>query len=149
MHPMWGAPRQLRKRVCGLVKTLMLVPKHPDDSGSSSRTPNSQLSTPQLGCTSPFIVPSLYCMSNPHNIISWCHDCLLHHFGGKTTAHAQRNCHGLSAHLPASMPNNHLLQKFGISSSLFQTRFRACDTLPQVFQCALILWTTLLTKILT
>ena len=44
------------------------------------------------------------------------------------------------------MPNNHLIQKFRILSSLFQTHFHACDTLPQVFQCALIPWTTLLIK---
>ena len=56
------------------------------------------------------------------------------------------NCHGLSAHLPASMTNNHLIQKFRISLSLFQTHFRACDTLPQVFQCTIVPWTTLLIK---
>ena len=39
----------------------------------------------------------------------------------------QKNHHDSSAHLPASMPNNHLLQKLGISSSLFSTHFRACD----------------------
>ena len=60
--------------------------------------------------------------------------------------HAQKNCHGLSAHPLASTSNNHLIQKFGILSSLFQTHFHACDTLPQVFWCTLILWTTLLIK---
>ena len=38
--------------VCGLVKTLTFMPKHPDESNSSSQTPRAQLS-------SPFIVLSL------------------------------------------------------------------------------------------
>ena len=44
-----------------LVKTQMLVSKHPDNSNSSSHTAKVQL-------CSPFIVPSLCCMIEPHDI---------------------------------------------------------------------------------
>ena len=37
-----------------------------------------------------------------------------------------------------------LLQKLQTSSSIFQLPFHACDTLPQVFCCALILESNLL-----
>ena len=37
-----------------------------------------------------------------------------------------------------------LLQKLQTSLSIFQPPFHACDTLPQVFQCALILESNLL-----
>ena len=53
-----------------------------------------------------------------------------------------------SAFLPVAMPINHLYQKFEMSLFCFWTRFRACDTLPQVFQCTLIPEIILLTKIL-
>ena len=41
-----------------------LVPEYPDDR-------------PEVQMCSPFIVPSLYSMRDPHDIISWCHDHLL------------------------------------------------------------------------
>ena len=41
-----------------------LVPEYPDDS-------------PEVQWCSPFIVPSLYSMRDPCDIISWCHNCLL------------------------------------------------------------------------
>ena len=39
---------------------------------------------------------------------------------------------------------NQKWQRFQTSSSFFWTLFRACDTLPQVFWCTIVLWTTLL-----
>ena len=41
-----------------------LVPEHPDNS-------------PEVWSCSPFIVPSLYSMRDPHDIISGCHNHLL------------------------------------------------------------------------
>ena len=67
---------------------------------------------------------------------------------GKPLHMHRQTANGLSAFLPASMPINHLYQKYERSSFHFQTHFRACDTLPQVFQCALVLQIILLTKIL-
>ena len=67
-----------------------LVPEYPDDS-------------PKIWSCSPFIVPSLYSMRDPHDIISGHHDHLCQSSSGKTTAHAHWNCHGSSAHLLASM----------------------------------------------
>ena len=74
-----------------------LVPEDPDDS-------------PKVWLCSPFIVPSLNSMRDPCDIMKWCHDCLLWSSSGKTTAHAHQNYHGLSVHLPASMPVPHILQ---------------------------------------
>ena len=76
-----------------------LVPKHLDDSSL------------EVCVCSPFILPSLYSMRDPYDIILRHHDCLLEFSSGKTTAHAHWNCHGLSAHLPASMPEPQMLQK--------------------------------------
>ena len=82
-----------------------LVPEYPDDS-------------PKVKLCSPFIVPSLYSTTDPLNIISWHHDCLLWSSSGKTTVHAHWNCHGSSVHLPASTPESQILQKLWTSSSL-------------------------------
>ena len=41
----------------------------------------------ELGCATLFIVPSLLHMRDPRDVIKCCHECLLQHFGGKTTAH--------------------------------------------------------------
>ena len=82
-----------------------LVPEHPDDS-------------PKVQKCSPFIVPSLCSMRDPHDIITWCHGHLLWSSSGKTTAHAHQNCWCLSAHLLASMPEPQILQKLWTPLSL-------------------------------
>ena len=73
-----------------------LVPEDPDDS-------------PKVQLCSVFIVPSLNSMRDSLDIISWCHNCLLWSFSGKTTAHVHWNCHCSSAHLLASMPEPQIL----------------------------------------
>ena len=70
-----------------------LVPEYPDDS-------------PKVWMCSPFIVPSLNSMRDPHDITSSCHDHLLWSSSGKTTVHAHWNHHGSSAHLPAFHTRN-------------------------------------------
>ena len=49
--------------------------------------------------------------------------CLLSSFGGKTTVHAQQNCHSLSAHLPASMLKILNIMESKTSLSLFLIPF--------------------------
>ena len=73
------------------------VPEYPDDRL-------------EVQWCSPFIVPSLYSMRDPHDIISWHHDHLLWSSSGKTTAHAHGNCQCSSAHLPSSLLEPQLLQ---------------------------------------
>ena len=114
-----------------------LVPKHPDDS------------SPEVCVCSPFILPSLYRMRDPHDIILRHHDHLLEFSSGKTTAHAHWSCHGSSVHLPASMLEPQILQKLQTSLSPFKSLFHACDTLPQVFRCTLIPDSNLLTFLKT
>ena len=63
-----------------------LVPRHPDDS-------------PEVQSCSPLIVPSLFSMRDPHDIILGCHDHLLSSSSGKTTVHVHWNCQCSSAHL--------------------------------------------------
>ena len=63
-------------------------PEYPDDS-------------PKVWWCSPFIVPSLYSMRDPCDIMKWCHTHLLLSSSWKTTAHVHQNCQHLSAHLPA------------------------------------------------
>ena len=87
---------------------------------------NTQMN-PSSSWTPSFIVPSLLCTSHSCDIIKWCHDSLLHHFGRKTTAHAQMICWQLSAYPLASTPINHFNQKYVMSSFHFRTRFCACD----------------------
>ena len=82
-----------------------LVPEYPDNS-------------PKVWLCSPFIVHSLNSMRDPHDIISWCHDCLLWSSSGKTTTHAYWNCHHSSVPLLASMPEPQMLQKLSTSFSL-------------------------------
>ena len=67
-----------------------LVPEYPDDS-------------PEVRWWSPFIVPSLYSMRDPHDVMKWHHNHLLWSSSGKTTVHVHRNCWHLSVHLPASL----------------------------------------------
>ena len=81
-----------------------LVPEYADDS-------------PEVWRCSPFIVPSLNSMRDLHDITSWHHDHLLWSSSRKTTVHAHWNCHGLSAHLPASTPKSNILWK--LQTSLF------------------------------
>ena len=66
-----------------------LGPEHPDNS-------------PKVQSCCPFIVPSLYSMRDPHDVISGHHDHLLCSSSGKTTVHAHWNHHGSSAYLLAS-----------------------------------------------
>ena len=82
-----------------------LVPKHPDDN-------------PEVWSCSPFKVPSLYSMRDPHDIISWHHDHLLWSSSRKTTAHVHWNCHGSYAYLLASTPEPQILWKLQTSLSL-------------------------------
>ena len=102
-----------------------LAPAYPDDS-------------PKIQMCSPFIVPSLNSMKDPHDVTLWHHDCLLWSSSGKTTTYAHWNCHGSSVHPPASMLKPQRLQKLWTSLSLPWPNFHACDTLPQVFWCTLI-----------
>ena len=82
-----------------------LVPENPDDS-------------PKVWLCSPFIVPSLNSIRDPHDIISWHHDHLLWSSSGKTTVHAHQNCHRSSAHLPASVPELQCYESIQTSLSL-------------------------------
>ena len=82
-----------------------LVPEYPNDS-------------PRVWSCSPFIVPSLCSMRDPHDVISWCHDHLPWSSSKKTTAHVHWNCHGLSAHPLMSTPEPQILQKLQTSLSL-------------------------------
>ena len=68
-----------------------LVPEYPDNS-------------PKVWWCSPFIVPFLYSLRDPCDIMKWCHDCLLWSSSGKTTVHAHQNCWHSCAHLPAPSP---------------------------------------------
>ena len=86
-------------------KPECLVPEYPDDSS-------------KIWLCSPFIVPSLYSTRDPHDVISWCHDCLLWSSSGKTTVHVQMNCHSLSAYLLVSTSEPQILWKFQTSLSL-------------------------------
>ena len=87
-----------------------LVTEYPDDS-------------PKVWSFSPFIVPSLYSMRDPHDIISWCHDHLLWSSSGKTTVQAHWNCHGSSAYPLASMPEPQNTTKAANLSVSFLTQF--------------------------
>ena len=78
-------------------KPKCLVSEDPDNS-------------PEVWLCSPFMVPSLSSTRDPHDISSWCHDCLLWSSSRKTTVHAHQNCHCSSAHLPASMLGPQILQ---------------------------------------
>ena len=93
-----------------------LVPEYPDNS-------------PKVWMCSPFIVPSLDSMKNPHDVTSWCHDHLLWSSSRKTTVHVHVhwNGHGSSAHQPASVLKPQILKKLQTSSSLSWPSFRACD----------------------
>ena len=82
-----------------------LVPEYPDDS-------------PKVWSCTPFIVPSLYSIRDPHDVISWHHDHLPWSSSGKTTVHMQWNSHGLFAHPPASTLEPQILQKLQTSLSL-------------------------------
>ena len=103
--------------------------------------------TPEVHVSSPFILPSLYSMRDPYDIILRHHDCLLTFSNGKSTAHAYWNHHGSSAQPPASMPEPQMLQKLQTSLSLSESLFHSCDTLTQVFWCALVLDSNLLINI--
>ena len=106
--------------------------KHPDDNTAAAKL--SRLTV------LPFLYfPPFYAWEIPHDIVLWHHNSLLHHFGRKTTVHVQMNHQQSSAYLPASTPINCFNRKYEMSSFCFQTHFHACDTLPQVFWCALIL----------
>ena len=48
-------------------------------------------------------------------------------FSGKTTVHAQKNHHGLSAHLPASVPNILNIMEIPNLIISFWNPFCACD----------------------
>ena len=73
-----------------------LVPEDPDNSS-------------EVQLCSSFIVPSPSSMRDPCDIMRWCHDHLLWPSSGKTTAHVHQNCHCLSAHLLASVPEPQIL----------------------------------------
>ena len=73
-----------------------LVPEDPDDS-------------PKVWLCSPFIVLSLNKMRDPCDIMKWHQDHLLWSSSGKTTVHEHWNCHHLSVHLLASMPEPQIL----------------------------------------
>ena len=68
-----------------------LVPEYPDDSS-------------KVWWCSPFIVPSLYGMSDPCDIMKWHHNHLLWSFSRRTPVHVHQNCRHSSAHLLASSP---------------------------------------------
>ena len=72
------------------------VAEYPDDS-------------PKVWQCSPFIVPSLYSMRDPRDIMKWHHDHLLWSSSRKTTAHVHWNHRCSSAHLPASIPEPQIL----------------------------------------
>ena len=82
--------------LCLVIRPKCLVPEDPDDS-------------PEVQLCSPFIVPSLNSMRDPCDIMKWCHNCLLRSSSGKTTVHVHQIHHSSSAHLPASMPEPHIL----------------------------------------
>ena len=68
-----------------------LVPEYAEDS-------------PEVWWCSPFIGPSLCSMRDPHDVMKWCHNCLLWSYSRKTTVHVHQNCQHSSAHLLASLP---------------------------------------------
>ena len=74
-----------------------LVPENPDDS-------------PKVWLCSPFIVPSLNSMREPHDIMKWHQNHLLWSPSGKATAHAHQNHHCSSAHPLASTPEPQIPQ---------------------------------------
>ena len=62
--------------------------------------------SPKVCVYSPFIVPSQNSMRDHCDIISWCQDCLLWSFSGKTTAHMHRKHYSSSVHLLVSTPES-------------------------------------------
>ena len=82
-----------------------LVPEHPDDS-------------PKVRYCSPFIVPSLCCMRDPHDVIKQHHDHLLWSSSGQTIVHVHPNHWCLPAYLLASTPEPQIIQKLQTLLSL-------------------------------
>ena len=112
------------------------VPEHPDDS----------INNPEVWSCSPFIVPSFLQKERSlwHHIMTSQSSALIFWWGkplcmciGTTTVHLQI--------CQCPHQNSQILWKLQTSLSLFQSLFHACDTLPQVFWCALILESNLLT----
>ena len=100
--------------------------------------PKTQMTAPRL------VLATLYSslpnsMRGPCDIIKWCHNHQHYFFSGKTTVHAQRK------HLICLCICQHHCQSLWLLSlhtnplSFLYPQFHACDTLPQVFWCALIL----------
>ena len=67
-----------------------LVPEYPDNS-------------PKGQWCSPFLVPSLYNMRDPPDVMKWHHDCLLWSSSRKTTVHVHWNQWHSSVHLLAPL----------------------------------------------
>ena len=109
-----------RGSVASQQVTRMFSPKNPDDSLKAH-------------ACSPYTPPTL-CISIMF-VMSWSSASL---FWQEITAHAQESCAGSPAHPPASPPTVFYSYAWTISSIPYP-RFQACDTLPQVFWCALIL----------
>ena len=95
--------------------------------------------SPKVWWSSPFIVPSLYSMRDPCDVMKWCHDHLLWSSSGKTTVHAHQNCQHSSAHLLVSSPEPPTTMNASKPLHLFLNPIFTPVTLsPQVFQCALL-----------
>ena len=62
-------------------------------------------------------------------------------FHWENHAHVQKSYAGLPAYPLASLPNESNSSNYytETDSSILYPKFQACDTLPKVFQCALIL----------
>ena len=113
-----------RALVALLKVTRMFSSKNPDDS-------------PKGLMHFPYIPPLMHKQDNC-NVTKWCQNHLLPLFSGKGTAHEQKNCTDLPAHLLVSPLT--IFDSYTWTMSLVPyPEFWACDTLSQVFQCTLIL----------
>ena len=106
--------------------------KHPDDNTAAAELPWALLCFP-FYTSLPFMHKKILVMSF-YDVTIVCSIILV----GKLLCMCRWTADGSSAYLQASTPINHLCWKYEMLSFHFQTRFHACDTLPQVFQCALV-----------
>ena len=98
-------------------------------------TIQQQPNSPCLTALPLFILPSLLHTRDSCDIIKWCHNSLLHHFGRKTTVHVQTICWQSSVYLPAFMPINCFNRKYEMLLFCFRTHFRACDIYKGMLIC--------------
>ena len=91
---------------------------------------------PWGSCMLSLYTPLMYEQDNC-DITKWHQNHLLPFFSRKGTAHVQKKCTDLPVHLAASPPTIFYSYAWTMSSVPYP-KFQACDSLPQVFWCALI-----------